>query len=94
MRHTINHLARVLYERYRPVFLANDDVGEAVFRPVEGNGRYHTKPHRYELITKTQLLASCILWVLARADIFEVGERINKLAADNIQITVAIEISE
>ena len=88
-------LAGVLDEGHAAVFVAADEVEVAVLVPVDRGRRDHFEIHR-EIATRVGLDArdKRILRLGARAGVLEIGEPIEELAAEQVEISVAIEVAE
>jgi len=74
---------------HRSIFVANDEVEVAVLVPVKGNGHDHLQVRLH-----TEAAARGVLRLCAGADVLEVRESVEELAADEIEISVAVEVRE
>ena len=88
-------LAGVQQQRDAPVLVADDEVGMAVLVPVERDRDDHLQVHRERLAVR-QLHATtrCVARLRARADVLEVGEAVEELAAQQVEVAVAVEVHE
>ena len=91
-RHALRRTAQILHERHTAVLVADDQVDVAVAVPVDGGRRDHLQVHpdwtavRFEPPPRSEARR------LARAHVLEVGETVEELPADQIEVAVAVEV--
>ena len=85
----------VFHKRHAAILIPHNQIDVAIGIPVDRGGRDHLQVHGERLaIVGGQLEARRILRLPARADVLEVGEAVEKLTAEQIEVAVAIEVGE
>ena len=84
----------MLHERDGTVFFADDKVHVAIFIPVDGGGHNHTEIHGEAFTVGGDHFTGCVVGCCARADVFEIGEVVDKAAAEEIEIAIVVEIGK
>ena len=95
-RAAVIDFARVFHQGDSSVFVADDQIEIAVAIPVEGRRRDHLQIH-HQRFAVARLAASgpaAYSGSVAAADVLEIREAIQELAAQQIEIAVAVEVSE
>ena len=88
-------LAGVLNEGHTTVFIAADQVEVAILVPVDRGWRDHFEIHR-EILARVgfEANAECILRLGAAAGVLEVGEAVEELAAEQVEVAVVVEVAK
>ena len=92
---TIADLAAVFDQRDTSVFVSDDEVDVAVPGPVVGGRGDHLHVHDERIaIGSVEAASDAVSGCRAGADVFKIGEAVHELAAEQIEIAVAVEVGE
>ena len=93
---SVGQLAGVLDQRHAAVLVADDQVEVAVAVPVERDRHDHLQVHRQRARRRRVVSRSAggVLRRRARADVLEVRKAVEELAAEQVEVAVAVEVGE
>ena len=87
--------SEVFDERDAAVFVANDEIKVSVAIPIESGGRDHLDVHdEWVSVAALEFDSVGVDRFRAGAGVLEVGEAVEKFAAEEIEVAVAIEVAE
>ena len=92
LRQSITHLAGMFDQRHAAVFIAHNEVDVAIAIPIHRARQNHLQLHGQRFTLMRELAAGGIFRRLARAGVFKIREAVHKLAAQQIEIAVPIEV--
>ena len=93
LRHPADGFPRVFDERHAAVFITDDQVEITVAVEVHRGGRDHAEVHFHGEAGAREFAAGSVNGLGARARIFVIGETVAELAADEVEVAVAIEVA-
>ena len=79
-------------QRHATILIAHNQINVAVAIPIHRTGQDHFQLHRQRFAVVCELAAGGILGRLTCAGVFKICEAVYKLAAQQIEIAVAIEV--
>jgi len=93
-RHVLDHSAGILQQGDPAVLLADHQIHVAVAVPIHGRRHDHAEGHGERLAVAGKVATGRVPWLGPRADVLKPRESVDELAADDVQVAVAVEVSQ